>query len=67
MLRISVNGEKRECAPGSHLAALLAHLGLDTAKVAIERNRVIIPRSQHATTAVHDGDEIEIIHFVGGG
>jgi thiamine biosynthesis protein ThiS len=49
------------------VAALVATLGLDQRKVAIERNLAIVPRSAYASTALADGDRIEIVHFIGGG
>ncbi len=63
---ITLNGEPRRTAAPS-IAALAAELGLDPAKVAVERNGVIAPRSQLAETPVAEGDVIEIVHFVGGG
>ncbi len=65
-LAIIVNGEPRRTAPGS-IADLVRSLELDPAKVAVERNRVIVPRSTLAEVALADGDELEIVHFVGGG
>ena len=52
---------------GSSVAALIAELGLDAKRVAIERNLAIVPRSTFAEVEVEDGDEYEIVHFVGGG
>lgn len=49
------------------LGALVAELGLDTARVGVERNLEVVPRSTLADTPVEDGDDIEIITFVGGG
>ncbi|WP_234028788.1 sulfur carrier protein ThiS [Pseudoblastomonas halimionae] len=63
---ITLNGETKRVAPGTVLG-LLRELGLDPARVAVERNREIAPRSSHADTAIAAGDEIEIVHFVGGG
>jgi thiamine biosynthesis protein ThiS len=64
---ITVNGEARRVASGLSLAALADSLGLVPEKVAVERNREIVPRSTLAQVAIADGDEIEIVHFVGGG
>ncbi len=64
---INLNGEARRVAPGTTLAALVVGLGLDVGKVAVERNRAIVARSTLADVLVVDGDEIEIVHFVGGG
>ena len=49
------------------VAALLAAIGLDTRKVAVERNEEIVPRSRYAETALLTGDQLEIVHFIGGG
>jgi thiamine biosynthesis protein ThiS len=66
-VQLIVNGEsQRRDGPGT-VADLVASLGLDPRKVAVERNLEIVPRSLHATTALADGDRIEIVQFVGGG
>ena len=65
-LQVTVNGEPRQQAPGS-VADLVLAIGLNPAKVAVERNREIVPRSTLADVAVAEGDEFEIVHFVGGG
>lgn len=52
---------------GATVAALLASIGLDTRKVAVERNEEIVPRSTYATVALAEGDRLEIVHFIGGG
>lgn len=67
LLDIIVNGEPRRVAEGLTLAGLAAELGLAPEKVAVERNRAIVPRSTLADVALAAGDEIEIVHFVGGG
>ncbi len=64
---ISVNGEPRPLVPPLSLAALIDQIGLDTSKVAVERNRAIVPRSIYAQTWLAPGDELEIVHFIGGG
>ncbi|MBA3049074.1 MAG: sulfur carrier protein ThiS [Alphaproteobacteria bacterium] len=63
---IQVNGEHREVEAATILA-LVEELGLDVRKVAVERNLEIVPRSLHATTALTDGDRVELVQFVGGG
>jgi thiamine biosynthesis protein ThiS len=45
----------------------VAHLGLAPERVAIERNRDIVPRNRWPETVLADGDSLEIVHFVGGG
>ena len=64
---ITLNGERRSVAAGQSIAALVATIGLNPAKVAVERNRAIVPRSTLADVMLADGDELEIVHFVGGG
>jgi thiazole synthase len=64
---ISVNGEHKRVAAGLSLADLATELGLVPEKVAVERNLEVVPRSTLAQVCVEDGDEIEIVHFVGGG
>ena len=66
-LSVRINGEQRRVAAGSTIAAMVAEIGLDPARVAVERNLEIVPRSTLATVAVADGDAFEIVHFVGGG
>ena len=65
-MRIEVNGEHRE-VEASTILALVEELGLDVRKVAVERNLEIVPRSLHATTALAEGDRVELVQFVGGG
>ena len=67
MIEITVNGEARRASAGASVADLLATLGLPSAKVAVERNLEIVPRSRFAEAALAPGDRIEIVHFVGGG
>jgi thiamine biosynthesis protein ThiS len=64
---ISVNGAHRRVAAGISVADLALVLGLEPAKVAVERNLEIVPRSTLAQVAVEDGDAYEIVTFVGGG
>jgi thiamine biosynthesis protein ThiS len=63
----SVNGEPREVPAGASVADLLATLGLDLRKVAVECNEAIVPRSLYAQTRLAAGDQLEIVHFMGGG
>jgi thiazole synthase len=65
-ITITLNGEPRRAAIGS-IAALVQSIGLDPAKVAVERNLVIVPRSTFIDVMIADGDFLEIVHFVGGG
>lgn len=66
-MRLTVNGE--ECAFDTlrDVAELVACLGLDARKVAVELNLAILPRSAYGSTALAEGDRIEIVHFIGGG
>ncbi len=66
-MRLVLNGEDRSFEAVSNLAALVAVLGFDQRKVAVERNLTIVPRSAYAATPLIDGDRIEIVHFIGGG
>jgi len=66
-IQLEINGEAREVPGGLNVTGLLAHLGISTGRVAIERNRDILPRSQWDGTAVSSGDRYEIVHLVGGG
>jgi thiazole synthase len=66
-LQVRINGEARRVAAGSTIAALVAEIGLDPARVAVERNLEIVPRSTLADVEVAEGDAYEIVHFVGGG
>lgn len=66
-MNLTLNGEARVVSEGSTLADLVAELGLDGRKVAVELNLEIVPRSAYQVTRVADGDRIEIVHFIGGG
>lgn len=66
-MNLTLNGEARVVSEGSTLADLVAELGLDGRKVAVELNLEIVPRSAYQVTQVADGDRIEIVHFIGGG
>jgi thiamine biosynthesis protein ThiS len=66
-MRLIVNGEAMDGVRASDLAALVAELGLEPRKVAVERNLEIVPRSLYAATPLAEGDRIEIVHFIGGG
>ncbi|MGB7281835.1 MAG: sulfur carrier protein ThiS [Candidatus Acidiferrum sp.] len=66
-ISIVVNGETREAHPGATVVDLLRALGLDSGRVAIERNKEILPRPAWAQTSVESGDRYEIVQFVGGG
>jgi thiamine biosynthesis protein ThiS len=64
---ITINGERREIPDGLNVTALLEYLGMAQNRVAIERNRDILPRAQWHETQVSANDSFEIVQFVGGG
>ena len=66
-ISITLNGDLRSFVAGASVADLVRDIGLDTAKVAVERNLEIVPRSTLADVQLVDGDMLEIVHFVGGG
>ena len=66
-MRIQVNGEPREVAEQTTVRGLIDALGLASVPVAVERNKDLVPRARHESTLLCDGDEIEDVHFVGGG
>ena len=66
-LRLTVNGETRTAAPGTTVAGLLATMGVDPARVAVERNQDVVPRRTWTEAPLADGDRIEVVAFVGGG
>ncbi|WP_454760084.1 sulfur carrier protein ThiS [Caulobacter segnis] len=66
-MRLLLNGEERDVAEVVTIADLVAALGLDARKVAVERNLEIAPRSTYGDTALAEGDRIEIVTFIGGG
>jgi thiamine biosynthesis protein ThiS len=66
-ITLTINGGPLALSGPHNVATLVAHLGLDVRKVAVELNREIVPRSTYAATALADGDSLEIVHFIGGG
>jgi thiazole synthase len=66
-IAIHVNGDLRHVTVGLTLARMLGELGLDSRKVAVERNLEIVPRGTFDEVVVEEGDKLEIVHFVGGG
>jgi len=66
-LRVTVNGQPRTTPPGTTVAALLAAMGIDPARVAVERNQDVVPRKTWTEASIAEGDRIEIVAFVGGG
>jgi thiamine biosynthesis protein ThiS len=66
-MKITVNGNLIEMPEGAGLKGLLETLGLSEKRVAVELNRVILPRESYDNTALNEGDVLEIVGFVGGG
>ena len=66
-LQVRINGEHRRVAEGISIAEMVSELGFDPVRVAVERNLAVVPRSTLAEVAVQDGDDFEIVRFVGGG
>ncbi len=67
MITVTVNGEPRTLERETSLLGLLQTLELDPRMVVVEHNRTIVRRPALGETVVHDGDEVELVHFVGGG
>jgi thiamine biosynthesis protein ThiS len=66
-ISITVNGERREVPEGTTVADLLARLGLDERVIVVEHNREILRRPRYGEVTLREGDELELVHFVGGG
>jgi thiamine biosynthesis protein ThiS len=66
-MRVRINGKEQDVPEELTVRALIEHLGLAEGPVAVEINRSIVPRAEHASQRVSAGDAIEIVHFVGGG
>jgi thiazole synthase len=66
-LRLTVNGQIRTEPAGTTVAALLGAMGIDPARVAVERNQDVVPRRTWAEATLRDGDRVEIVAFIGGG
>ena len=68
-MRLTINGEAKDVPDHDTMtvAELVVHLGLGEGPVAVELNREIVPRAQHVSRTIADGDVLEIVHMVGGG
>ena len=66
-MRLTINGEMKDFEAPLTVNELLSRIGLDPAKVAVERNLEIVPKSTYADAALDEGDKLEIVHFIGGG
>ncbi|MDP2880020.1 MAG: sulfur carrier protein ThiS [Azonexus sp.] len=67
MLELKINGEARQFSAALTVTGLIERLGYSGKRIAVERNGEIVPKSQHATTALVSGDQLEIVVAVGGG
>ena len=66
-IHVRVNGEDVSIPTGSTLAELMRRLSLEGKPVAVEHNRRVVPRAEHAAVRLNHGDTVEIVTFVGGG
>lgn len=67
MIALTLNGEARQFPAPLTVSGLVEHLGLTGKRIAVEKNGEIVPKSQHASTGLADGDRLEIVVAVGGG
>ncbi|MDQ2970425.1 MAG: sulfur carrier protein ThiS [Acidobacteriota bacterium] len=66
-MTVRVNGSELEMPEGASVATVLERLEIGTPRVAVERNREIVPKSEYSTTCLTAGDVLEVVEFVGGG
>lgn len=66
-MKLTINGAEKVVPDDLTIRGLVEHLGLGGGPVAVEQNREIVPRAEHETRLLADGDAVEIVHFVGGG
>jgi thiamine biosynthesis protein ThiS len=66
-MTILLNGDRVEVAGPLMLSALLEHLGVDARRVAVEHNLNVVKRANYDSTQIQEGDQVEIVNFVGGG
>lgn len=66
-MKLTVNGEERELPDGATVTALVGELGLGGARVAVEVNGELVPRSRHPEHVLADGDRVEVVTAIGGG
>ncbi len=67
VVRIHLNGEPHDLAAPLTVAALLEGLGIDPRRVAVEHNLTVVKRAEYDRQLIGEGDEIEVVNFVGGG
>lgn len=66
-MRLTVNGDSLDVPAPMTVRGLIEWLKLNDGPVAVERNRAVVPRAEHEVVQLNDGDQVEIVHFVGGG
>ena len=66
-MKIVLNGESTEVCEGASIQALVEHLELTGRRIAVEVNEEIVPRSEHASHQLSPGDQVEVVHAIGGG
>jgi thiamine biosynthesis protein ThiS len=66
-MKVTINGQNEELGDAISVAALLARRKIEPIRVAVEINEDVVPRRDFGETMIHDGDQIEIVTFVGGG
>ena len=67
MISVTINGDTREFSGELSAMDMMEELGLPATKVALERNREVVPKSTYGEVTIKDGDKLEIVHFIGGG
>ena len=66
-IKLTINGQEKDFPAALTLSDLVQQLGMKPERVAVELNREIAPRDRWSVIELHDGDRLEIVHFVGGG
>ena len=66
-MKIILNGEKKEVGEAGNLSELLSDLEVKAGAVVVEHNKVVVPQKEYGDCGLHEGDCVEIVHFVGGG
>ena len=66
-MRVTVNGEARDLRDGVTVDELVGDLGLQARRIAVEINLDVLPRAEYTARSLHEGDVVEIVHFIGGG
>lgn len=64
---IQLNGESFDTYGPLSVSRLLVQLGVDSRTVAVEHNRIVVKKANYASVVISDGDEVEVVNFVGGG